>query len=191
MLKQKVDVSGEMLRNAQVSVQNNEPYVSLSFDATGTKAFADLTANNIGKRLAIVLGSRELPVRLVVWSTEPDEKAEKEWEEQRKKIQERDPEDVPAVRTRPLPREPLHTAQPGQVSARRGHESHPDTRENSSGRCSASAMIVMPPSECPATAAGRPPTTTDAAKCGSTEPSGRPAASVVVVFAASVVIVIS
>jgi preprotein translocase subunit SecD len=44
-----------MLRNAQVSVQNNEPYVSLSFDATGTKAFADLTAANVGKRLAIVL----------------------------------------------------------------------------------------------------------------------------------------
>jgi hypothetical protein len=31
-----------------------------------------------GKRLAIVLGSRDLPDRLVVWSTEPDEKAEKE-----------------------------------------------------------------------------------------------------------------
>ncbi len=37
----------------------------------------------------------------------PDEKAEKEWEEKRKKIQERDPEDVPAVRSGPLPREPL------------------------------------------------------------------------------------
>ncbi len=55
LLKKKVDVSGEMLRNVQVSVQNNEPYVSLSFDPTGTKAFADLTANNIGKRLAILL----------------------------------------------------------------------------------------------------------------------------------------
>ncbi len=55
LLKKRVDVSGEMLRNAQVSVQNNEPYVSLSFDATGTQAFADLTSNNIGKRLAIVL----------------------------------------------------------------------------------------------------------------------------------------
>jgi protein-export membrane protein SecD len=55
LLRRKVEVSGEMLRNAQVSVQNNEPYVSLSFDATGTKAFADLTAANVGKRLAIVL----------------------------------------------------------------------------------------------------------------------------------------
>jgi protein-export membrane protein SecD len=55
LLKKKVDVSGEMLRNTQVSVQNNEPYVSLSFDNAGTKAFADLTSNNIGKRLAILL----------------------------------------------------------------------------------------------------------------------------------------
>jgi hypothetical protein len=62
-----------------------------------------------GKRLAIVLGSRDRPDRLVVWSTEPDEKAEKEWEEQRRKILERDPEDVIAVRTKPLPRKPLHT----------------------------------------------------------------------------------
>lgn len=62
-----------------------------------------------GKRLAIVLGSRELPDRLVVWSTEPDGKAEEEWEKQRKEILERDPEDVPAERTKPFPREPLHT----------------------------------------------------------------------------------
>ncbi|HKX13249.1 MAG TPA: protein translocase subunit SecD, partial [bacterium] len=55
LLKRKVELSGEMLRNAQVSVNNNEPYVSLSFDPAGTKAFADLTANNVGKRLAILL----------------------------------------------------------------------------------------------------------------------------------------
>ncbi len=55
LLKRKVEVSGEMLRNAQVSVQNNEPYVSLSFDPAGTKAFADLTAANVGKQLAIIL----------------------------------------------------------------------------------------------------------------------------------------
>ncbi len=55
LLKRKVEVSGEMLSNAQVSVQNNEPYVSLSFDTIGTKAFADLTANNVNKRLAIML----------------------------------------------------------------------------------------------------------------------------------------
>jgi preprotein translocase subunit SecD len=38
-----------------VSVHNNEPYVSLSFNPTGTKIFADVTAANVGKRLAILL----------------------------------------------------------------------------------------------------------------------------------------
>ena len=55
LLKRKVEVSGEMLRNAQVAVQNNEPYVSLSFNPAGTKIFGELTAANIGKRLAILL----------------------------------------------------------------------------------------------------------------------------------------
>ncbi len=70
------------------------------------------------RRLAIVLGSRDQPGRLVVWSTEPDEKAEKDWEEQRRKLLERDPEDVPAERTKPFPRKPLHSSAPRTASSR-------------------------------------------------------------------------
>lgn len=55
LLKRKVEVSGEMLRNAQVSVRNNEPYVSLSFNPTGTRIFGEVTAANVNKRLAILL----------------------------------------------------------------------------------------------------------------------------------------
>ncbi|MDO8461545.1 MAG: protein translocase subunit SecD [Deltaproteobacteria bacterium] len=55
LLKKKAEVTGDMLRNAQVNIQNNEPYVSLSFNNLGTKLFADLTRNNIKKRLAILL----------------------------------------------------------------------------------------------------------------------------------------
>jgi preprotein translocase subunit SecD len=55
LIKRKSEVTGDMLRSAQVSVQNNEPYVSLSFNAMGTKAFAEVTASNVGKRLAIIL----------------------------------------------------------------------------------------------------------------------------------------
>lgn len=62
-----------------------------------------------GDRLAIVLTGREQPAELVVWGTGPDEKAEAEWEKQRREIAERDPEDVPAVRVKPLRRKPLFT----------------------------------------------------------------------------------
>jgi hypothetical protein len=63
-----------------------------------------------GQRLVVEVDRRERPSRLVVWSTSQDEKtgkAEKEWEEERQKLLERDPEDVPAVRSGPFPREPL------------------------------------------------------------------------------------
>ncbi|OGQ21301.1 MAG: protein-export membrane protein SecD [Deltaproteobacteria bacterium RIFCSPLOWO2_02_FULL_44_10] len=55
LLSKKIEVSGEMLRNAQVNVQNNEPYVGIAFDAQGTERFADTTKNNVQKRLAILL----------------------------------------------------------------------------------------------------------------------------------------
>ncbi len=55
LLKKKAELTGEMLRNTQVNVHDNEPYVSLSFNNLGTQLFADLTKANIGKQLAIVL----------------------------------------------------------------------------------------------------------------------------------------
>lgn len=55
LLKRKAEITGEMLRAAQVSVHNNEPYVSLSFNSLGTKIFAEVTEANVGKRLAILL----------------------------------------------------------------------------------------------------------------------------------------
>jgi protein-export membrane protein SecD len=55
LLKRKAEVTGDMLKNAQVNVHDNEPYVSLTFNQLGTQLFADLTKANVGKRLAIVL----------------------------------------------------------------------------------------------------------------------------------------
>ncbi len=70
-----------------------------------------------GERLAIVLRSRKAPPRLVVWSTGPDPEAEKIRAEARRKLIERDPEDVPAVRAKPPRRKPLH-----ELTSRNGAE---------------------------------------------------------------------
>ena len=55
LLYRKAEVTGDMLKNAQVNVHNNEPYVSLSFDATGSALFGETTTKNVGKRMAILL----------------------------------------------------------------------------------------------------------------------------------------
>ncbi|HXO19309.1 MAG TPA: hypothetical protein VOA87_05205, partial [Thermoanaerobaculia bacterium] len=64
-----------------------------------------------GKEIAVVLRDphrRDRPAELVVWSTGPADDEEKRWQKERERIAARDPEDVPAVRSRPLPRKPLH-----------------------------------------------------------------------------------
>jgi len=55
LLDRRAAVTGQMLKNAQVDVQNNEPYVSLTFDAQGTALFGETTSKNVGKRMAILL----------------------------------------------------------------------------------------------------------------------------------------
>ncbi len=55
LIKKKTDVTGDMLKNAQVNIVDNLPRVSLAFDKRGAKNFGELTKNNVGKRLAIIL----------------------------------------------------------------------------------------------------------------------------------------
>lgn len=55
LLQRKADVTGEMLKDAMVAVNNNDPYVALTFDAQGAVVFGELTSKNIGKKLAILL----------------------------------------------------------------------------------------------------------------------------------------
>jgi preprotein translocase subunit SecD len=53
----KTVLTGDLLSDAQVRINPdfNEPYVSIDFNAVGAKRFDQITANNVGKRLAIVL----------------------------------------------------------------------------------------------------------------------------------------
>ncbi|PIR16439.1 MAG: protein translocase subunit SecD [Deltaproteobacteria bacterium CG11_big_fil_rev_8_21_14_0_20_49_13] len=55
LIIRKAEVTGDMLQDARVSIDNNEPKVNLTFDKTGTENFGGLTKNNVKKRLAIVL----------------------------------------------------------------------------------------------------------------------------------------
>lgn len=60
LLKKRTLLTGEYITDARVQFdsQYNEPYVSLSFDAKGSRLFEQITGQNIKKRLAIVLDKK-------------------------------------------------------------------------------------------------------------------------------------
>lgn len=60
LLKRRSALTGEYLTDARVQIDSryNEPYVSLSFDSRGARIFEQITGQNIGKRLAIVLDEK-------------------------------------------------------------------------------------------------------------------------------------
>ncbi len=60
LLKKRTALTGEYLTDARVQIDSrfNEPYVSISFDARGARLFEQVTAQNIKKRLAIVLDGK-------------------------------------------------------------------------------------------------------------------------------------
>lgn len=66
ILKKEAILTGTYLKNAQVRIdpQFNEPYVWIQFDSRGAKIFEQITAENVGRRLAIVLDEvvRSAPV---------------------------------------------------------------------------------------------------------------------------------
>ncbi len=61
LVEKKAALTGDALTNAAMqfsSSQFNEPVVSLQFNAEGAKKFAEITAANVGRRLAIVLDGK-------------------------------------------------------------------------------------------------------------------------------------
>jgi SecD/SecF fusion protein len=61
LLEKQAVLTGDALIDASVRFSQsefNEPNVSLQFNAEGSKKFSDITGNNIGKRLAIVLDGK-------------------------------------------------------------------------------------------------------------------------------------
>ncbi|UCH81754.1 MAG: protein translocase subunit SecD [Nitrospiraceae bacterium] len=57
LMKKQSLMTGEFLTEARVNIDQryNEPYVSISFNSTGARLFEQITANNVKKRLAIIL----------------------------------------------------------------------------------------------------------------------------------------
>ncbi len=57
VVKKKTLLTGADLATARVSIDQStsEPYVSVEFNATGARVFGELTEQNVGKRLAIIL----------------------------------------------------------------------------------------------------------------------------------------
>ncbi len=66
LLENKILMTGDMIKDAQVRIGGNfnEPYVSLDMTGRGGKVFAHITEKNVGRRMAIVLDGvvRSAPV---------------------------------------------------------------------------------------------------------------------------------
>ena len=61
LLEKQAVLTGDALVNASIrfsQAEFNEPIVGLEFNAEGAKKFAEITANNVGRRLAIVLDGK-------------------------------------------------------------------------------------------------------------------------------------
>ncbi len=66
VVKKKVLLSGDQLNNAQAGFgQNMQPIVSFSFNNLGSKIFAEITKENPGKRLAIILDNKLLSAPVI------------------------------------------------------------------------------------------------------------------------------
>ncbi len=57
VVQDKTVLTGDLLSDAQVRIdtQFNEPYVAMDFNSVGAKRFDQITAANVGKRMAIIL----------------------------------------------------------------------------------------------------------------------------------------
>src|SRR5438876_1608223 len=65
LVKKRVMVGGDTLKDAQATFQNNEPVVSFKFDGAGARRFGDATRENVGKPFAIVLDSKVISAPVI------------------------------------------------------------------------------------------------------------------------------
>ena len=66
LINDKVELSGNMLSEVQVNLQEGQPVLLLSFNPEGAKLFEELTQKNISQRLAIMLDETVLTAPRIV-----------------------------------------------------------------------------------------------------------------------------
>ncbi len=65
LVRKRVMVGGEMLVDAQPTVQDAQPVVSFRFDAVGARRFGDATKRNVGRPFAIILDGRVISAPVI------------------------------------------------------------------------------------------------------------------------------
>jgi len=65
VVRKRVVVSGERLIDAQPTLSNGRPVVSFRFDTVGAKKFGNVTRNNVGKQLAVVLDGQVISAPVI------------------------------------------------------------------------------------------------------------------------------
>jgi preprotein translocase subunit SecD len=65
VVRKRVSVSGDRLVDAQPTFQTNQPVVSFRFDGVGGRKFGDITVQNIGRPLAIILDNKVISAPVI------------------------------------------------------------------------------------------------------------------------------
>jgi hypothetical protein len=100
--------AAELTASAMTIERSGERHEGALFQET-PRASGDPAVSPDGTQIAVVIRDRDRPEKLVVWSTGAPVEEEKKYKERMNEILKRDPEDVRAIRTKPLPRKAVHS----------------------------------------------------------------------------------
>ncbi|MFZ8864742.1 MAG: protein translocase subunit SecD [Rickettsiales bacterium] len=65
LVNEKAEILGDQLNDAQVTIYQSIPQVNFKFDSEGTRKFGQITSNNIGKNLAIILDNKVISAPVI------------------------------------------------------------------------------------------------------------------------------
>jgi hypothetical protein len=98
----------ELTASAMTIERSGERHEGVLFQET-PRATGDPAVSPDGTQITVVIRDRDRPEKLVVWTTGAPVDEEKKYEERVNEILKRDPEDVRAIRTKPLPRKAVYS----------------------------------------------------------------------------------